>query len=448
MTEEIKKEHIKVIQGLIAEGKSLEVRTRLKDMHPADVADLLENLNEADRNYVFRLLDKEQASEVVLELEEVHRDRLLDQLDPKQISRLVDGMESDDAADIVAELEAGVADQVLAAIGRRAREEVQALLGFAEETAGAIMAKEMVAVKRDSTQAQAIQEIRRQAQEMEEVYYVFVVDDEQKLVGIVSLKDLIIAEPQQRVGDLMNPDVIYAQVDQDQEEVAHLVRKYDLASVPVVDNGGRLVGRITVDDIVDVIDEEAAEDISLMAGTEEDHRETSVFRITRQRLPWLVVGLLGGIIAALVMSRFELSLEKVLALAFFVPVVTAMGGNIGVQSSSIVVRGLAAGEIGLSGMKGRLFREIRVALINGLLLGTLIFIIIDLWLGRYDIGLAVGTALVVNILIASLLGSNVPILLKKLNIDPALAMGPFVTTANDIIGLFIYLGIATLFLIH
>jgi magnesium transporter len=282
---------------------------------------------------------------------------------------------------------------------------------------------------------------------VENMYYLYVVDDHGRLAGIVSLKDLVLEPPTKRIREFMNPEVISAYVYSDQEEVARLVKKYDLVAIPVVDQNQRLVGRVTHDDIMDVVEEEVDEDIGLMAGViNQEVGEESPTKISRARLPWLITGLFGGIMAAVVINQFEASLQKILALSFFFPVIMAMGGNSGTQAATVVVRGLATGDVSLMNIRRRIWIEMRVALLNGLVCGVLLGAIVGLWLSDLGLGAVVAFALVMIVLYSGFAGAAVPLMLKKLNVDPALATGPFISTSNDILGLFIYLGFITLFL--
>jgi len=289
--------------------------------------------------------------------------------------------------------------------------------------------------------------IREKREEVENLYYVFVINDHGRLVGVISLKDLVLERRGRRISEFMDPKVIAVHVDTDQEEVANLVKKYDLVNIPVVDGQGVLVGRITHDDIIDVIEEEADEDIALMAGViHQEIAEESPLKISRARLPWLIAGLFGGMLAAAVINQFETSLERVLALSFFFPVIMAMGGNTGTQAATVAVRGLATGDIGLVNVGKRLWVEMKVALLNGVICGILLGFIAGVWISDYGLGIVIGLALIVIILSSGLIGAAVPLALRKWNIDPALATGPFVTTSNDVLGLLIYLGFVTLFL--
>jgi len=324
---------------------------------------------------------------------------------------------------------------------------VRELLVHDRETAGGIMAKEFVAVDQDAPVDAAIQEIRRRAGEVGEVYNVYAVDREGRLTGVLSLKKLLLAPPNARVRDVMDPRVISVQTHVDQEEVAHIVRKYDLVSIPVVDKEGKLVGCITVDDIVDVLEKEASEDISRMAGLiEAEFQETSPWRLSRVRLPWLLFAFAGELVTGLIMSKFEASLSRILAIVFFVPLIMAIGGSAGNQAAVIVVRGLATGEIGLVDTRRQLLREFAVAFLNGLFLALLIFVIATFWLQSYRFGLVIGLAMMVVILNATVIGASIPFLLKRFKVDPAIATSPFISTSNDILGLFVYFGLVTLFM--
>ena len=309
------------------------------------------------------------------------------------------------------------------------------------------MALEFVAVRSGSTIQEAIETIRDKREEVENLYYLYVIDEFERLVGMISLRDLLLEPPESKVRQIMNPEVISVDVNKDQEEVAHLVTKYDLVSIPVVDEHRRLVGRITHDDIIDVIEEEVDEDMTLMAGViRQEIAEESTLKISRARLPWLIAGLGGGIIAAVVINQFESSLETLLALSFFFPVIMAMGGNTGTQAATVAVRGLATGDISLVNMGKRLWMEMRVAMVNGFICGILLGGIVGFWLSDYGLGAVVAFSLMLIVLNSGFIGAAVPLVLKRWHIDPALATGPFVTTSNDILSLLIYLGLVTLFL--
>ena len=419
----------------------------IDEMRAADLADLIEHLDPEERLFIINLLEPDGAGEVLVEIETPVQELILKDLDNQAITEIVQVLDSDDAADLVGDLPDDRAREIIDRVGDEVSEELEKLLPYPEDTAGGIMALEFVAVKADASVKDAIDTIREKREEVENLYYIWVVDDAGKLVGVISLKDLVLELTDRKISDIMNTEVISAHVDTDQEEVARLVKKYDLVAIPVIGDDHRLVGRITHDDIIDVIEEEADEDISLMAGViDQEIAEESTLKISRARLPWLIVGLLAGIIAAAVINQFESSLEKVLALSFFFPVIMAMGGSTGTQAATIVVRGLATGDISLMNIGKRLWMEMRVALVNALVCGMLLGLIVGTWVSDYALGAVVGLALVFIIVNAGVIGSAVPMALKKWNIDPALATGPFVTTSNDILSLLIYLGLVTIYL--
>ncbi len=435
------------VKGSIKE-KNLDFLMKLIDeMRAADLADLIEHLNSEERLYLFEFMEPKGAGDVLVEIEAPVQESILDDLDNEAISEIVQEMDSDDAADLVGDLPADRAKQIIETVEDDVSEELEKLLPYPEDTAGGIMALEFVAVKANDTVQQAIDMVREKREEVQNVYYLFVVDDFHRLAGVISLKDLVLEPPQRRVREIMNPEVISVDVNKDQEEVYHLVKKYDLVSIPVVDEHNRMVGRITHDDIIDVIEEEADEDISLMAGViRQEVADVSPLRISRTRLPWLIFGLLGGILAAAVIWQFEKSLKEILALSFFFPVIMAMGGNTGTQAATVAVRGLATGDISLIHTGKRLWVEMRVAFLNGVICGILLGVIVGVSLQDYGLGIIVALSLVLIILNSGFIGAAIPFALKKWNIDPALATGPFVTTTNDIMSLLIYLGLVTIFL--
>lgn len=438
---------IEQVKGSIKAENRQFLMKLVDEMRPADLADLVEHLDRAERLYVFDLLEPEGAGDVLVEIEAPVQERILSDLDNRAITEIVMELDSDDAADLVGDLPAKRAKEIIETLEDEVSTELGKLLPYPEDTAGGIMALEFVAVKADSTIQEAIETIRVKREEVENVYYIFVVDDFERLAGIVSMRDLLLEPPEKKVRDIMNPEVISTRAERDQEEVAHLFKKYDLVSIPVVDEDRRLVGRITHDDIIDVLEEEADEDISLMAGViRQEIAEESAVRVSRARLPWLVAGLFGGILAALVINQFESSLQTILALSFFFPVIMAMGGNTGTQAATVAVRGLATGDIGLVNMGKRLWLEMKVALFNGVICGILLGLIVGFWLSDYSLGAIVALSLILIVLNSGVIGAAVPLLLNKWHIDPALATGPFVTTSNDILSLFIYLGLVTLFL--
>jgi magnesium transporter len=423
--------------------------SKLAGLHPADIADALEraNIDSGLLGEILAQLDSDLAADVIINLDESTVGDVLEILEAPEIAEITTELESDDAADVVGLLDQEKKEEVLAELEEDDRRTVEELLKYTDESAGGIMASELVFVSSDARVDDAIAFIRAAADELEEIHNVYIVERDGRLVGVLSLRELVLAGPGTKVTDIMDPDVVTVTTEMDQEDVARAFAKYDLVAMPVVDPGGRLVGRITVDDIIDVIQEEADEDISLMAGTrEEELHEDSALRVSWIRLPWLVIGALGGLASATVMSVYSFSLEKVLALAFFIPVITAMGGNVGLQTSTIIVRSMHA-DGGLDDAAGtRLLREWRIAATNALILGTAVLLVVGIWLRDWQLAAIVGGALSTVILVAATLGTVMPFTLRRLGIDPAVAQGPFVTTLNDIIGILVYLGLATLFI--
>ncbi len=417
------------------------------DTHPADLADIMREMDDEERLQLFKFLETETASEVLLEFDDVTREQIVNRLETSRLSEIVDEMDSDDATDVVASLPDDVAESVLTSIGGQDRFEVEKLLVHEEDTAGGIMALEFIAVYDDETVDDAIQEIRQKSKEVEDVYYVYAIDRGGRLVGIVPLKNLILRNPKRLIKEVMETDFISVTVERDQEDVANLVRKYDMLSVPVVDAYNRLVGRITIDDVMDVVQEEANEDMQRMAGISDEEvlQETSTLRISRNRLPWLFIAFLGEMVSAFIMRSFGASLEKIVWLSFFVPVIMAMGGNTGIQSSTIIIRSISLGEGGATKLWKRLWRELRVGFLIGLIFAALIYLVVFIWMGEPIFGLVLALALLCVLLNASLFGTIIPITLHKLKYDPAIATGPFITTSNDILGLLIYFSLATAF---
>ena len=435
------------IRNMIQEQAYSDMERLIEELHPADLADLVEHLESDEMLAVFKLLAPERAGEVLKEISSPIQEKISNELDDKTITQILNELNSDDATDIVRCLPRERAQKIIGLVQPDVSEELQKLLGYETDTAGGIMALEFVSVNANSTIQEAIGNIREKREEVENLYYVWVVDDYGKLVGVVSLKDLVIEPQDKKINDIMNPDVISVDVDADQEEVARIAKQYDLTHIPVVTTQHKLIGRITNDDIIDVIEEEANEDISLMAGVlDQEIAEESALKISRARLPWLLLGLFGGLISAMVINHFHGSLEKMLALSFFIPVIMAMGGSTGTQAATVVIRGLATGDISIVHTGKRLLTELWVALINGILCGIVLGIVVAFWLSDPQLGLGVGVSLITVIIFSGSFGAFVPFLLRKFNIDPALAAGPFITTSNDILGLLIYLGIITRFL--
>ncbi len=416
----------------------------LVDLHPADISRIFNELKKDDRKYLFNLLPTEMASSVLTELDQPIVEQLLEDISHTQISDLVDQMDSDDAADLISDLPDEVASRVLDQVPADVSEEVKELLNYDEDTAGGIMALEYVAVRNNTTVKQTIKEIRKAKEELETIHTVWVVNKYNVLMGNVSLTDLVLAKGKDEIESIMVRDIRSVPTMMDQEEISILFRKYDLVALPVVNDNGQLVGQITIDDIIDVLEEEASEDISIFAGAnDEEIQEESFLKVSWFRLPWLFIAFIGQLIAALVIKQFEATLAQIIALTFFMPVIMAMGGNGGIQSSIIVIRGLATGEISIKSTWRRFFKELRVSLFIGFVFAVLMTMFVTFWMNNFIMGLIIGISLNLVILQATLFGGLIPFVLKRMNIDPAMASGPFITTFNDILGLLIYLAIIT-----
>lgn len=443
---EIDSELVNDIAALLGADERGMVMNLVADMYPADLARLMSHLPMEDAKRLFHWLPSEQGSSALAELDDVFRAGLLEEAEHDRLTELLDHLETDDAADVLADLRPDVAYQVLPTL--EDSEDLRELLGYDEESAGGIMATEFVAVPADWTIEEATEEMRRHAETVEDIYALFVVDAENKLVGTVSLKNLLLTSADTLVGDIMDTDVISVPPEIDQEEVGRIMQRYDLVTLAVVGADGRMLGRITIDDIVDVIREEAEEDIQLMSGMSGSEGPTdSVLRISRGRLPWLLAGMFGAGLSGLVIGQFEGALERAVVLAAFIPVVMAMAGNAGIQSSAIVVQGLASGDLWLSDVAGRLMKEVAVALLNGFILAVVLGIAVLLLPIASEsallLALTASLSMLTVIVLATVIGTTVPIFLHKFDIDPALATGPFITTSNDILGLAVYFLLAT-----
>lgn len=441
---EITKEYLEAIRDSLDSGENTAILEQINDLHPADIAEIFDEVNSEQAEKLYPYLNEENASDVLIELEDDVRERLLETLEASEIAeKFIDNMESDDAADIMAELPDEKKDDVISLIkDAEQASDIVDLLNYDEDSAGGLMAKELIKVEMDWTIPRCVKEMRKQAEDIDDVYTIYVVDSKEKLIGTLSLKRLLLAPARSTIEDLYNDDVRSVKAYEDAETVANIMEKYDLVVLPVIDELDRLIGRITIDDVVDVIKEEADKDYQMASGISESVDSTDSVRVlTRARLPWLLVGLLGGIFGALVINQYEDQLQIYPEMALFIPLIAAMGGNVGVQSSAIIVQGLANNSLGFDGLWKRLGKEFLVALLNGFVCSVLILIYTIVVKDSYDLAATVSTALILVIVFAGLFGTFVPLMLDKYKIDPALATGPFITTMNDIVGLFIYFGI-------
>ena len=441
-------ELIQKIEVLVEQKNDKELSLTLEDVHPADIAEIISELDLNEATYIIKLLDSVQTAEVLLELEEGVRERILENLSAKEIAEELEEMDTDDAADIISELSEERQQKVIAQIiDEEHADNIVELLRYDEDSAGGLMAKELVKVNENWSVTGCMDEMRAQAENVTRVHSIYVVDGKNKLKGRLSLKDLITAPVDAHIQDIYIPKVDFVNVHTPGEEVAQIMQKYDLEAIPVVDEMNRLVGRITIDDIVDFIRDEAEKDYQMAAGISEDvEADDSIWRLTRARLPWLILALFGGFISVTVLGTFEGAMQKHAALFFFVPLIAAMAGNVGVQSSAIILQGLANNSLKGSLIR-RLFKEIALSLFNGLVLAIILAVGGTFLLGfDWLFGITIGISLISVIVIASLIGTFVPIILDKQGIDPAMATGPFITTSNDICGILIYFSIAKLIL--
>lgn len=445
---ELSEELIEKIEYLIEQKNDAELHLHLEEIHPADIAEILSELDIKEAIYIVKLLDSEKTSEALMELEEGVRERILDSLSPKEIAEELEEMDTDDAADIISELSEERQQKVIAQIiDEEHADNIVELLRYDEDSAGGLMAKELVKVNENWNVTGCMSEMRNQAENVTRVHSIYVVDDKNKLKGRLSLKDLLTAPSKAHISDVYIPQVDYVNVHTPGEEVARIMQKYDLEAIPVVDEMGRLVGRITIDDILDFVKDEAEKDYQMAAGISEDvEADDSIWLLTRARLPWLILALFGGFISVSVLGTFDAAMQEHAALFFFVPLIAAMAGNVGVQSSAIVLQGLANKSLKGS-LLNRLLKEIVLSLFNGVVLAILLTVG-GIFLLGFDLtfGLTIGISLISVIVIASLIGTFVPIILEKQGIDPAMATGPFITTSNDICGILIYFSIAKLIL--
>jgi magnesium transporter len=446
---ELTREYIDNLKRIIEQKNEAEAIGLMEELHPADIAEIYDELNIEEAKFLYLLLDGDTAADVLAELEEDDRDRFLKALPVEVIAKkFIDKMDSDDAADVIGGLSDEKQEEILSHIDDIEQAgDIVDLLHYDEDTAGGLMAKELVIVNENWTVLTCLRELSRQAEDIDEIYYVYVVDDDGILKGTLSLKKMILSSTSAKISNLYQSDVMSVHTDEKDEDVALMMEKYDLVALPVVDSIGRLMGRITIDDVVDVIRDEAEKDYQLASGISEDiEASDSIWLQIRARLPWLLIGLFGGILSALVISKHEGGLDVNPHMAFFIPLITAMGGNVGVQSSAIIVQGLANNSLGFESLFSRLMRELGGAIVNGIICSSLLFTYNHFFSDSFALTISVSSALFSVIIFASIFGTLIPLLLNKINIDPALATGPFITTLNDIVGLMIYLTIASHFL--
>lgn len=435
------------IEQLIETQEDTKLVSLMDDVHYADIAEIINELDEDEATYLIKLLESDKTSDVLTELDEGVRESILKNLSAKEIASELGELDTDDAADIIGELPNEIVQEVISEIeDREHAKDIVDLLRYDENSAGGLMAKELVKVKEDWNVLTCVKEMRAQAENVTRVHSIYVVDADDKLKGRLSLKDLLTTSTKTHIKDVYIPKVDSVNVNEKPEEVAKIMSKYDLEAIPVVDEIGRLVGRITIDDIVDVIREEAEKDYQMAAGISQDvEADDSIWQLTRARLPWLFLGLIGGVGAAAIMGGFEEMISKHAVLFFFTPLIAAMAGNVGVQSSAIIVQGLANDD--LKGSVGnRLIKEMLLALLNGVILAIILLFFTWFWKNEFLSALAISISLIAVILVAGFIGTFIPLFLHKRGIDPAIATGPFITTSNDIFGILIYFSIAKIVL--
>ena len=436
---EINSAYIEQITALILANNSAELSVIISDLHIADIAEIIEDLAIGDAHFLFDLIEEEKSAAVLVELEDDTREELLSDLTPKEIAEeVIDNLESDDAADVIGELSEDKKEKVLAHIEDiEHASDISDLLTYPEDSAGGLMAKELIKVNENWNTLQCLKEMRKQAEDVKKVYTIYVVDDHNKLLGSLSLRRLLLAEKGSAIKSIVNTDIVSVKATEDDEDVANILNKYDLIALPVVDDLNRLIGRITFDDVMDVVKEEAEKDYQMASGISEDVESSdSVWELTRARLPWLLIGMMGGLLGAKVIGIFDL--ENNFELAFFIPLIAAMGGNVGVQSAAIVVQGLANDSLKMENIFQKLLKELGVGLLNGIIC-SIIILGAAFSLGySMELSLTVSISLLAVIVFAAVFGTFIPLTLEKHDIDPALATGPFITTVNDVLGLFIY----------
>ncbi|MBX9852502.1 MAG: magnesium transporter [Cytophagaceae bacterium] len=443
---ELTQEYLDQIKEAIASKNVDYINQTLGELHSADIAAVIGELDIEESEYLLNCLDRELGAEIIRDLEGEIRKKLLKNFSPDEIAWYFKHIDSDDAVDILNEQPIPVREEVIAFIKNQEKaDHIRELLHYEEDVAGGLMQKELVKANLNWTVTQCIEEIRRQSKKVEKVFYVYVVDDHEKLLGIVSLKKMLLADEDTLIADIYEPDIHYVESYREAEEVAQIMEKYDIEAIPVVNVHGKLLGRITIDDVVDVIKEEAKLDMQAMAGISESTEEdANVWRMSWARLPWLLIGMSGGILGARFLGLFESTISLVPAMAFFIPLITATGGNVGIQSSSVVVQALANKNSINNFNLQKLFKGFLIALINGIAISSIVFLFNMLIGEKNEIAIIVSIALFSVVMLASLMGTITPVILDKFGFNPALASGPFITTANDLLGLGVYFLVAHL----
>lgn len=442
-------EYLEHIRKVIHDNDIDQARKELKELHPADIAELYQNLDLEEAEYLYKLLDEDTAADVLMELDEDDRRKLLDAMPAEQIAKQIDHLDTDDAVDLIQQLDEEDRDEILSHIDDVEQAgDIIDLLKYDEDTAGGLMGTEMIVVNENWSMPECIKQMRMQAEDMDEIYYVYVVDDDNKLRGVLPLKKLITHPSVSKIKHVMETDPVSVKVDTPIDDVTLDFEKYDLVAMPVVDSIGRLLGRITVDDVMDQVRESTERDYQLASGLSSDvDADDSIFAQTKARIPWLLIGIASGILASLILGTFEAKLEAVTALALFIPIIGGTGGNVGVQASAIVVQSLANGTLEIKEFSRQLGKEVLIGLMNATIISSVVLVYNLITLpDEFAVTISVAVSLFIVVMFATILGTVVPLTLEKLHINPALATGPFIQISNDIVGLVIYVQVATYFL--
>ena len=448
-TFKLSNELINNISDLILKKNNKEIKNIVKNLHYADLAELVNELGFNNSIYLIKLIDSDKTSDVLTELDDDVREKILKELSEKEIAVEIKELDSDDAVDILSELPEEKKEKVISLIkDENITENIRELLKYDEDSAGGLMAKELISVNENWSVLKCLREIRNQAKDITRVHSIYVLNKKEELIGRLSLKDLIMSPSKKKIKQIYIPKVDYVNVNDSGEDVVKLMTKYDLEAIPVVNDERKLLGRITIDDIVDFIKDEAEEDYLLAAGVSNDvEADDSIFELSKARLPWLILGLFGGLGSVFILESFEeiMASESLRALFFYTPLIAAMAGNVGVQSSAIVVQGLANDLIKGSVFR-RLFKEVSLTILNGIILSLFIFIYGLVFNQPIEMSLTISASMICVIVVAALIGTAVPIILNKLDIDPAIATGPFITTGNDVIGILLFFYLAKIIL--
>ncbi|MDY7222508.1 magnesium transporter [Halalkalibacterium halodurans] len=444
LTKQTRDDYIRTVVDVITSKKIERFRELFLDLHPTDQADLYLLLDAEDRQFVYAALTPEEMAEVFKQLDVSEQKELILELDREYSTAMLNDMYADDAANFLAEIDQVKAQEILVAMNKKEASEIKELMSYPPETAGAIMTKEFIVLRSTDTAADVIDHLRKEGPDAETIYYLYVVDEQKKLVGVVSLRDLITAPSDQTIETIMSTRVVSVLVGEDQEDVAKLIKKYDFLAAPVVTEQGTLVGIVTVDDIIDVLEEETEEDFGEMAAARGSmDTNISAFTAARKRAPWIIMLMFLGLITAEVIGQFEETLEAVILLSVFIPLIMDSAGNTGTQALAVVVRGLAVGTVDRSTVGKMLKREFGTGIMLGIMCAVTLLIVIPFLYGSFVLAGIVGVSLLLTLSVATMVGATIPLIINKLKIDPAVASGPFITTLNDILGLFIYFSIAT-----